>query len=90
MVTVEMPTILRIQGWRVFFYPNEGNEPIHVHCRKAEKECKYWLDVEGFDLVEEFALHMSPRDKREIRQIPFLHFALIEEKWREMQRRQHR
>jgi len=82
-----VPTILHVQGWRVFFYPNEGNEPTHVHCRKAEKECKYWLDVAGYDLIEEFALRMSPRDKREIRRILFAHFDLIEGKWDEMQRR---
>ena len=54
-----VPTILRILGWRIFFYPNEGNEPIHVHCQKAEKECKFWVDVAAFDLSEEFALNMS-------------------------------
>ncbi|MFH1006943.1 MAG: DUF4160 domain-containing protein [Candidatus Latescibacterota bacterium] len=21
-----------ILGWRVYFYSNEGDEPIHVHC----------------------------------------------------------
>ncbi len=83
-----MPTILQVLGWRVFFYANEGNEPIHVHCRKAGMECKYWLDVENFNLVEEFALNMSPRDKREIRKILFAHFNLIEQKWNEMKRRQ--
>jgi hypothetical protein len=35
-----MPTILLLLGWRIFFYANEGNEPVHVHCRKGEKECK--------------------------------------------------
>ncbi|MCG6536745.1 MAG: DUF4160 domain-containing protein, partial [Syntrophales bacterium LBB04] len=30
-----MPTILLIMGWRLFFYANERNEPIHVHCRKG-------------------------------------------------------
>jgi hypothetical protein len=47
-----MPTILLLLGWRIFFYANEGNEPAHVHCRKGEKECKYWLDRENFDLEE--------------------------------------
>ncbi len=83
-----MPTILHVLGWRVFFYANEGNEPIHVHCRKAEMECKFWVDVEGFNLVEEFTLNMSPRDKREIRKALFEHFDLIEQKWNEMKRRQ--
>ncbi|MFZ5493949.1 MAG: DUF4160 domain-containing protein [Verrucomicrobiota bacterium] len=83
-----MPTILHVLGWRVFFYANEGHEPIHVHCRKAGMECKFWVDVQGFDLVEEFALNMGPRDKREIRKILFEHFDLIEQKWNEMKRRQ--
>ena len=47
-----MPTILFVMGWRFFFYSNEKNEPIHIHCQKAEKECKYWLDINKFDLEE--------------------------------------
>jgi len=47
-----MPTILFIRGWRFFFYANEADEPIHIHCRKAEKECKYWLDRKNFDVEE--------------------------------------
>jgi hypothetical protein len=50
-----MPTILVILGWRLFFYANEGDEPIHVHCRKGDMECKYWLNRESFDLEEAFA-----------------------------------
>ncbi len=45
-----MPTILLIMGWRFFFYSNERNEPIHIHCRKGEKESKYWLDRKHFDV----------------------------------------
>lgn len=83
-----MPTILQFRGWRVFFYANERNEPIHVHCRKAEKECKFWVDVEGFDLIAEFSLNMNPRDRREIRKILFANFELVVRKWDELQRRQ--
>ena len=36
-----MPTILVIAGWRLFFYSNERNEPIHIHAVKADMECKY-------------------------------------------------
>jgi Domain of unknown function (DUF4160) len=66
-----MPTILLIRGWRFFFYANERNEPIHIHCRKAEKECKYWLDRENFDLKEAFSYRMTGRDKREVKRIIF-------------------
>ncbi len=29
-----MPTILLLFGWRLFFYANEGNEPIHGDLEK--------------------------------------------------------
>jgi hypothetical protein len=35
-----MPTVLCVKGWRLFFYSNEGNEPIHIHGQKGDKECK--------------------------------------------------
>ena len=78
---ITMPTILLILGWRLFFYANEGNEPIHVHCQKAEKECKYWLDRESFDINEAYSYNMSSRDKREVRKIIFDHFEHIEHEW---------
>lgn len=38
-----MPTVLFKNGWRFFFFANEGDEPIHIHVMKAEKSCKYKL-----------------------------------------------
>jgi len=84
----DMPTILLILGWRLFFYSNERSEPIHVHCRKGNTECKYWLDRESFNLEEAYAFDLSARDRREIRQIIFQHFEYIEEQWDEFQGRQ--
>ena len=62
-----MPTILFVMGWRFFFYSNEGNEPIHIHCRKAEKECKYWLDIDNFALEEAHSYNMNSKDKRDVK-----------------------
>jgi hypothetical protein len=61
---------------------NERNEPIHIHAHKAEKECKYWLDVDEFALREAFAYNMSPRGIREVRKIIFEHFDYIVAEWR--------
>ncbi|MEH5224684.1 DUF4160 domain-containing protein [Klebsiella variicola] len=40
-----MPVILRINGFRFFFYSNEGNplEPAHIHVMTAGNEAKFWL-----------------------------------------------
>lgn len=38
-----MPTIYRFDGFRFFFYSNEGSEPAHIHVAKGDGECKIWL-----------------------------------------------
>jgi len=80
-----MPTILFIMGWRFFFYANERNEPIHIHCKKQEMECKYWLGVENFTLEEAYSYNMSHKDKREVKKIIFEYFEFIESEWNRFQ-----
>lgn len=54
-----MPTLLLINGFRFFFYSNEGNEPVHIHITKADAEAKFWLEpleiayVAGFNNAEQ-------------------------------------
>ena len=81
-----MPTILYVMGWRLFFYANEGNEPIHVHCRKGGMECKYWLDRENFAIEEAYNYNMGNKDKREVKKIIFEYFEFIESEWDRFQR----
>ncbi|HET6429594.1 MAG TPA: DUF4160 domain-containing protein [Phycisphaerae bacterium] len=76
-----MPTILMVRGWRVFFYSNEGREPLHVHARKGDAECKFWLLPESYDIDEAWSYNLSARLRREIRKILFDHFELIAEEW---------
>lgn len=37
--------ILRYQGFKFFFYSNEGNplEAAHIHVRRTNCEAKFWL-----------------------------------------------
>ena len=76
-----MPTILFINGWRFFFYANEGNEPIHIHAQKAEMETKYWIDVDRYEIKEVFAYNLSPKDKREVKKLIYLNLDYIIEQW---------
>jgi hypothetical protein len=77
-----MPTILLVRGWRLFFYSNEGNEPLHVHGRKADSECKFWLDAEIYEIEEAWSYNLTPPLRREVRKIILDHFDLIAEEWR--------
>ncbi len=38
-----MPTVFRSDGYRVYFYSHEPNEPPHVHVDKGGASCKIWL-----------------------------------------------
>ena len=38
-----MPTVLKIEGYRFFFYSGENNEPPHIHVEWDDKIAKYWL-----------------------------------------------
>lgn len=81
-----MPTVLYVMGWRFFFYSNESNEPIHIHCQKAEKECKFWVDTTNFAVEEAYSYGMNNKDKRQVRKIIFEHFEYIEEEWNNWQK----
>lgn len=39
-----MPTVLREEGCRLYFYSHENNEPPHVHVDKGGGSAKIWLD----------------------------------------------
>ena len=41
-----MPTVFRIDGYRFFFYSNEGHprEPVHIHVIKDGAEAKFWVE----------------------------------------------
>jgi Domain of unknown function (DUF4160) len=39
-----MPTVLRINGYRVGFFSADGDEPRHVHVDRDGHACKFWLE----------------------------------------------
>ena len=80
-----MPTVIYVLGWRLFFFMNERHEPIHIHCEKAEKSCKYWLDVENFDIIAAYSYNLTGSDQRQVRRIIFQNFDLIVQEWERIQ-----
>ena len=76
-----MPTILLISGWRIYFWSNEGSEPVHVHAEKGEMECKYWIDVENFAISPAMEYNLTPQARRQIRKIIYEHFEYIVGEW---------
>lgn len=38
-----MPTVLRIEAYRFYFFSHEPNEPPHVHIDRNNLTAKFWL-----------------------------------------------
>ena len=74
-----MPTLLRVEGIRFFFFSNEGSEPPHVHVEWAECYAKFWLNPVSLAR----SVGCRPADLRRIRELVDRHSVLFEERWNE-------
>ena len=52
-----MPTVLRVDGYRFFFYANERGEPRHIHVQRERMLAKFWLQPVGLAGSSGFAAH---------------------------------
>ena len=78
-----MPTVLRIDAFRFYFYSDEGDEPAHIHVDTGDGECKFWLDP----VVLAKSVNVSPTDVRKIERLVFEHRNFLMEKYHEFHQR---
>ena len=52
-----MPVVLRIRGYRFWFYEADLDEPPHVHVGKQSGEAKYWLNPVALSKSRGFREH---------------------------------
>lgn len=74
-----MPTVLRINGYRFFFFSLEGNEPPHIHVEQGEKIAKYWL--KPIELSS--SIGFKPHELTKIKLLIVEYRLLFLEKWHE-------
>jgi hypothetical protein len=74
-----MPTIVRKEGFRFFFYSNEGFEPCHIHVIGQGGEAKIWIP--SCQLVWSHNLNAS--QLKQILSIIRENKEMLEEKWHE-------
>jgi len=74
-----MPTTLRKNGFRFFFYSREGNEPAHVHVIGRGGEMKGWLDP--IEIVAVYKL--AAKDQREVLKITKENVKLLLNSWKD-------
>jgi len=74
-----VPTLLIVDGFRFYFFSNEGMEPSHVHVSKAEAVAKVWLDPVEILYSEGF----SPPELRRVRTLTEENRAMFVAEWNE-------
>ena len=74
-----MPTVLRVNGYRFFFFSLEGSEPPHIHVEKAEGYAKFWLSP----VVLARSRGFRGRALAEITRLVKEHQNLFKEQWHE-------
>jgi len=74
-----MPTVLRVRGYRFFFFSLEGNEPPHIHVEQAERLAKFWLSPIALAKSKGF----RSRELAEIQDIIENNQVTLLEKWHE-------
>lgn len=72
-----MPTVLRLSGYRFFFYASDCSELRHMHVEKGNGEAKFWLDP----LALAFNHRFSSRQLREIERIIADHLEDLRKAW---------
>jgi Domain of unknown function (DUF4160) len=76
---IVVPTVLRVDGHRFFFYRNEGSEPPHIHVQKAEKYAKFWLTP--LQLAD--SIGYTSKELQRIQSIIAENVQLLQEAWNE-------
>lgn len=74
-----MPAILRVRGYRFFFFSLEGREPSHIHVAHAGRYAKFWLEPITLADARGFRGHQLT----EIRQIVVENRQLFMRRWHE-------
>jgi hypothetical protein len=74
-----MPTVLRSEGYRFYFYSHEPNEPPHVHVDKGGATLKAWTEVVSLARASGF----RPHEINAILALVATHQAALLEAWHE-------
>jgi hypothetical protein len=75
-----MAEVFRKEGYVFFFYSNEGNEPVHVHVRKAGGFAKFWIEPVSL----EFSQGMKIKELGRAERLVGRNVDLIRRKWDEV------
>ena len=84
-----MPSIFESNGYKIYFWSNENDEPIHVHLSKGSlvaNSTKIWLTKSGGCILANNNSKIPKNDLNKLIDIISKHYFLILSKWKEYYR----
>jgi hypothetical protein len=75
-----MPEVFRKFGFVFYFYSNEGQEPVHIHVRRAGGFAKFWIEPLELDYAQGLKVNELKLAEELIQE----NIKLIKERWHEI------
>jgi hypothetical protein len=76
---VSVPTVLRVDGFRFFFFSNEGTEAPHIHVERSGGHAKFWLNP----VTVASARELREAELKRAKLLVIQHRLVFIEKWHE-------
>lgn len=80
-----MPSIFEVFGYKIYFWSNENNEPIHVHISKGKPSpnaTKVWLTKRGGCVLANNNSRISNKDLNALMEVVTSNYFLIISRWK--------
>lgn len=78
-----LPSIFDFMGYKIYFWSNENDEPIHVHVckgKQVENATKFWIGRDAIELVHNKS-DIPQSDLRKIQKYLWANRGMIIERW---------
>ena len=86
MEEFKLPNLFTVSGYKVYFWSNENNEPIHVHVSKGKpvpNATKIWITRSGGCVLAGNGSHIPKKQLMELMEFISAQYFLICAVWKE-------
>lgn len=81
----KLPSLFQVGGYKVYFWSNENDEPIHVHVGKGKpgsNATKIWLTLSGGCIVANNSGKIPQNELNELLDIIAAQYFMICDEWK--------
>ena len=81
-----MPSLFTVSGYKIYFWANENDEPIHVHVSQGKpnpNSTKVWLTKRGGCVVANNKSNIPQKELNELLEIISAQYFVICSRWKE-------